>query len=245
MLQHRVKYFILIAITLITAAAWQGCKKAEDTFSGAKVLTVSNLRQSFTDNYTYNSDGTLAKMVNSSGDVTTYTYNGDTVTVQNIQGGSVVANATVYLLGGDKYADTSWGLYQSQNSSARYTYDGNGQLTQQQNFSYGNSISVYDFTLTSKNVTTQKNTTISTGAQTRYDFAFSTSTNTIGNQNFGKGFLGVGNLYLPQTRVQLNAANDTVDILTYKYTFNDNSLVTQLVSYNRSGILVDSIAYGY
>lgn len=233
----------IIALTVLACIA--SCKKADDTFSGAKVLTVSDLRHSFSDSYTYNGDGSLAKVINSSGDVTTYTYSGDTVVMQNIQGGSVVANATVFLLGGDKYADTSWGLYQSQNSSARYAYDGNGQLTQQKYFSYGNGTSVYDNTLTSKNVTKQIITNLTTNTQTRYDYSYTTSTNTIGNQNFGKGFLGVGNLYLPQTRVQFNANNDTVDVLTYKYSFDDNSQVTKMVSYNRSGTLIDSVAYGY
>lgn len=234
---------LLTIMALVILTGSYGCKKEETAFSGAKVASETNLRQGFTDTYSYNADGDIAQINNSSGDIVLFSYYGDTIRRETLSLGTVVSTATVYLLGDDAYADTSYGLYQAQNSSSSYNYDGNGQLISQTNYSYGNVTATNNYTLTAKNVTTQISTSGST--QTRYEYSYTTTTNTIGVQNFGMGFLGVGSLYLPQTRVKLNQAGDTLEALTYKYTLNDNSQVTLKTSYNSSGALVDSIAYTY
>ncbi|HLP52703.1 MAG TPA: hypothetical protein VK154_17565 [Chitinophagales bacterium] len=236
---------ILPGILLLSLVFVTACKKEHPAFSGAKVLSATNLRAGFVDTYTYNGDNNIAIITNNSGDHTTFTYKGDTVIMESLINGTVVASATVYLLRGDAYADTSYGLYQSQNSSAKYTYDGNGQLTRQENYAYGSVTSTSAITLTNKNATTTINDNITAGTQTRYDYAYNTTLNTIGNQNFGKGFLGVGNLYLPTTRVQLNQNGDTLGIVNYRYGLDDNSRVALMTSYDRNGALVDSIAYAY
>jgi len=241
MKELRITIIAGVLITMLTAS--QGCQKEDTTFSGAKVVSETNLRQGFTDIYTYNANGDVAQINNSSGDVVLFTYNGDTVNRQTLSQGTVVSSAIVYLLGGDKYTDTSYGLYQSQNSSSSYIYDGNGQLTRQTNYSYGNVTTTNNYTLTAKNVTTLLSTT--SGTQTRYEYSYTTTTNTIGVQNFGMGFMGVGSLYLPQTRVKLNQNSDTLEVLTYRYGLDDNSQVTLKTSYNAAGVLVDSIAYSY
>jgi hypothetical protein len=220
------------------------CKKENPTFSGAKVLTNTNLNGGIVDAYTYNSNGNVALITHSSGDKTVFTYSGDTVFMQYIIGGTVVSNATEYLLHGT-YADTSIGLYQSQHNAAKYAYNSDGQLTQQKNYAYNALSSISDFSITGKNVVTITNTNVAANTHTYSYFTFSTNSNTIGNQNFGMGFLGVGNLYLPTKKVQLAENGDTLGVITYKYHFNGDAYVDTMVTYDRYGHLMDSLAYSY
>jgi YD repeat-containing protein len=222
-----------------------GCKKEDPSFSGAKVLTTTHLLGGLVDVYTYNSSGNVSLITHSSGDKTVFTYTGDTVLMQYIIGNTVVSSATEYLLRGQKYADTSLGFYQAQNNAAKYTYNSDGQLTEQKNYAFGSLSSTYDFTITNKDVVSSTNTNASNGTHTTSYYAYSTNTNTIGNQNFGMGFLGVGTVYLPTTQVQIGANGDTTGILTYKYHYNADTYVDTLVIHDRNGHVIDSLAYSY
>lgn len=236
----------LLLLTLACAVlSITGCKKEDPGFSGAKVLTTTHLLGGLVDVYTYNTSGNVSLITHSSGDKTVFTYTGDTVLMQYIIGNTVVSSATEYLLRGQKYADTSIGFYQAQNNAAKYTYNSDGQLTQQKNYAFGALSSTYDYTLVSKDVTSVVNTNASNGTFTALHYAYSTNTNTIGNQNFGMGFLGVGTVYLPTTQVQIGSNGDTTGILTYKYHYNADTYVDTLVIHDRNGHVVDSLAYSY
>ena len=245
---NRVKSFmknLFLASLFCLVLSIACCKKEDPAFSGAKVLTTTHLLGGYIDTYTYNSSGNVESIAHSTGDKTIFIYTGDTVLMEYVIGGTVVSTATEYLLHGQKYADTSFGLYQAQNNSAKYAYNSDGQLTQQKNYAYGLLNSTYDFTLNGKNIVNSTNTVASSSTQTHSYYAYSTSTNTIGNQNFGMGFLGVGNVYTPTVQVQIGSNGDTTNIITYKYHYNSSSYVDTLVTHDRNGHVIDSLAYSY
>ena len=236
------KSFLFVFLIVVI---YSGCKKADSVFSGAKVHVLTNFVGGYIDTYTYNAnDGRVSVIDHNTGDKTIYTYSGDTVLMQYIIGGTVTSSATKYILNG-QYADTSVGLYQAQHIATKYSFDGNGQLTEQKNYSYGNLASTVNYTLTNKDATCVTTTNASNGTHTSVYYSYSTNSNSIGNQDFGMPFLGEGNVHLPTTKVLIGVNNDTTNIITYKYRYNTSSFVDTLVSYDRSGTLVDSIAYTY
>lgn len=231
--------FVLAILALFLSS----CKKPDDSFSGAKVLTASNLVANYTETYTYNGDGNLITIQRVPGNRTEYTYTGDTVLVQEFSAGSVLITGMRYILSG-AYTDTSYGLVQAQNNSYRYAYDGNGQLTQLKSYGFGALANTADYALSNKNVTSITYTYPNNTRNYVYFAYVNTVTNTIGNQNFGKGFLGIGTLHSPVTRVSINNNGDTTDVIQYKYGVSSANIVS-MVSYNRAGILVDSMTYTY
>lgn len=237
----RTVFFIALLFVLTLSC----CKKTDTPFSGAKVITSTNLKAGYTDTYSYGTDGNVTVINRSNGEKRVFTYTGDTILMQYITSASVIASATKYLLHGAKYADTSFGLYQAQNNSNKYSYDGNGQLTQQKNYGFGVLTSVADYTLGNKNLVAVTNTNTSANTHTYQYYSYATNTNTIGNQNFGMGFLGVGSLYLPLKQVQTAQNGDTTNIITYRYHYDAGSNVDTMASYDRTGHLIDSLAYTY
>lgn len=236
---------LLIAVCLGFVVLITCCKKEEAVFSGAKVLATTHLLGGLVDAYNYNADGTVALITHSNGDKTVFTYTGDSILMEYLNSGIVVSSATEYLLRGQKYADTSYGLYQAQNNAAKYSYNGDGQLTQLKSYSLGSLSSTTDFSITDKNVLNTTNTNAATSAVTHTYYAYNTNTNTVGNQNFGMGFLGVGTVYLPTIKVQLGQNGDTTAITTYKYHYNSSAYVDTLVMCDRTGHVLDSLAYSY
>lgn len=220
------------------------CKKEEASFSGAKVITNTNMRAGYIDTYTYNSDGSVSEITRNIGGKTVFSYSGDTVLMQYISAASVVSSATRYIRQGT-YADTSFGFYQAANNSAKYAYNSDGQLTQQKNYAFGSLSSTSDFTLASKNPVSITTTNAGTGTHVYTYYSYGTNSNTIGNQNFGMGFLGVGSLYLPTAQVRLAENGDTTAIISYTYHYNGDSNVDTLVTHDRNGFVIDSMAYSY
>jgi len=236
-----MKYILTLLAAL--AVGFSACKKVTQTFSGSKVLTANNLLAGYTETYTYNDDGNLVTVQRTPGNRTDYTYSGDTVLMQEYNG-PVLVSGMRYFLNGDAYADSSYGLVQAQNNSYTYAYDGNGQLTQLKAYAFGAYSSTTDYTVGNKNVTVAY-TTQANGTNSSVYYAFvNTVTNTIGNQNFGRGFLGIGNLNAPVTRVNINSNGDTTDVVQYKYGVSNSNIVS-MVSYNKQGVLVDSMTYTY
>ena len=239
----RTLFFALILSTVLSIA---GCKKSDPAFSGAKVITTTNFKAGYTDTYSYDGNGNVAVITRSTNEKRVFTYTGDTVLMQSINGAGIIASAIRYLLHGQKYADTSYGLYQAQNNSSKYAYNSDGQLTQQKNYAFGSLTGVVDLALAGKNLTSTTTTNTVANTHTYSYYSYATNTNTIGNQNFGMGFLGVGSLYLPLTQVQTGQNGDTTGIITYRYHYNPNtSNVDTLATYDRLGHLVDSMAYTY
>lgn len=232
---------IFLALLLSLAC----CKKTDPSFSGAKVLKYTHLVGGLVDYYAYDGNQNVTVITHSSGDKTLFTYTTDTVFKEYIIGGTVVASATTYLLHGQKYADTSIGLYQSQHNSSWYTYNSDGQLTQQKDYTSGALTTITDVGITDKNVTSITITNVAANTHTYSYFEHNTVASTIGNQNFGQGFLGVGTLYLPTRQVTLNDNGDTAAIVTYNYHYDANSNVDTMSTHDRYGHLIDSLAYGY
>jgi hypothetical protein len=221
------------------------CNKNDPSFSGAKVKTVTNFIGGYIDTYTYNSDGNVVLVQRNLGDKTVYTYKGDTVIMQSINGASVTYSETDYVLHGQKCAAESFGKLQAQNSSAQYTYDANNQLTEQKNYGLSSLTSTVDYYIPNKNPTTVT-TTLSNGTKSYlYMDYYTSNNNTIGTQDFGKGFLGYGSAYALKTVVHVGANNDTTDVVAYRYKYDGSSNIDTLVSYSRNGALVDSMAFTY
>jgi hypothetical protein len=230
---------------LLSALGVSSCKKTAESFSGAKVLTATNMVAGYIDTYTYNDDGSVALIQRNSGEKVAFTYEGDSVSRSSINAASVVESITNYFLRGDTYADTSYGQVQAQNNSSAYAFNSDGQLTQQKNYAFGSPVLVADYTLTNKNVSSVAYTNPVSNTHSYAYYSYGTATNSIGNQNFGQGFLGVGNLNVVNTCVQIAQNGDTTGIITYKYRYNSGSNIDTMVSYSRNGLLLDSMAYSY
>jgi hypothetical protein len=237
----RLPFYILVLLCALASS----CKKTAESFSGAKVLTATNMVAGYIDTYTYNSDGSVALIQRNSGEKVAFIYAGDSVSRRSINAASVVESITNYFLRGDTYADTSYGLVQAQNNSSTYAFNSDGQLVQQKNFAFGNPVLIADYSLTNKNVSSIAYTNPASNTHSYAYYSFGTATNSIGNQNFGQGFLGVGNLNVVNTCVQIAQNGDTTGIITYKYRYNGGSDIDTMVSYNRNGLLLDSMAYSY
>ena len=239
----RIKVFLALIILALTISQ---CKKNDLTFSGSKVNVLTNFRGGYIDTYTYGSDGNVTLIQRNIGDKVVYLYSGDTVIMQNFSGGTVLNSETNYVLHGQTCADTSFGKLQAQYSSAKYAYNSDNQLTEQKIYSSGTLTSLSEYTLVNKNTTELVTTTYPSNAVSYYYYSYNVSnTNTIGSQNFGKGFLGFGNVNPINTVVQLAQNLDTVGIITYRYHYDGNSNIDTMASYDRNGHLVDSMAYTY
>ncbi len=235
----------LPAVLVSFLVALSSCSKPDTSFSGAKVLSNTNFIGGYIDTYTYNSDGNVGVVERNLGSKIVFTYSGDSILAQQVNASNIVTSATVYLLHGQQQADSSYGQLQSLNNSAKYLYDANHQLMQQKTYAYGNLTAVTDYTIGNKNIASLAYTIPASGAVTRTYYSYGSTTNTIGNQNFGKGFLGIGCLNVVASAVQLNSNGDTIGVITYKYHLDDNSNIDTMASYDRYGHIVDSMAYTY
>ena|ERR1043165_658875 len=230
-----------LAVLLLFAIA--GCGPKGSDFSGARVATNTHLIGGQVDSYVYE-NGKVIQINHSTGDKTYYSYIGDTVLMQDIIGGTVVSNGTLYTLGGDKYADTAIGLYQSQNNAASFLYNPDGQVWQMKSYSHGSLLYTYNYLISLKNVTIITALNPTNGSRTYTYIDYSTTTNTIGNQNFGMEFLGVGTTYMPTKRVTLDENYDTLGVVYYRWRNNTGNIDT-LTTYDRNGHVIDSLAYSY
>lgn len=237
---------VFLSSALITSLLMlSSCSKPDTAFSGAKVITNTNFVGGYIDTYIYNSDGNVGVIQRNLGSKVLFTYDGDSILMQQINTSSIITSATVYLLSGQKQADSSYGQLQSLNNSAKYSYDSNHQLMQQKTYAFGNLTAVADYSLGNKNIASVAYSNPSNSTVTHTYYSYGSTTNTIGNQNFGKGFLGIGCLNVVASAVQLNGNGDTTSVLTYRYHLDDNSNIDTMASYDRYGHLVDSMAYTY
>lgn len=238
---NHYKSFMLFAVLLFAA----GCKKS-NSFTGAKIYTLSDFRAGITYTYTYNSDGTVSTVQKSTGGKITYGYNSGTVLQSTVSSGGVTTDATSYSLNSSGYASSSQGQYLSQNSSAQYSYDDNGQLTEQKNFTSGTVLNS-DLVYNNSNKDIVSLTTTNNGGTKSYDYYTynATVTNTLGVQNKGLNFLGVSNANIVLSDIKINQGGDTTDVISFRYHYDGSTRPDTIVSHNKSGFLVDSFAVTY
>jgi hypothetical protein len=234
----------LAAVSLIVLFTVFGCKKSNGPFTGVKIYTRTDFKAGIIYTYTYNTDGSVSTIQKNIGGKTTYQYNGSNVLASVLNASGVTTDATSYIINSSGYADSSQGEYLSQNISATYTYDGNGQVLQQRNYTSHTLTSTLDYSNNNAKNLASVTTTYPNGTHVYDYFNYSTSGNTIGIQNMGMFYMGVNYANLPVVDVQLNNALDTTDIIVYHYHF-DGSNVDTMATYHRNGALKDSMAFTY
>ena len=242
----KVKIAAVVLVCLIIVSA---CKKAP-VFNGSKISTLNNYSPGagYSESFTYNADGTIATLVRNDGVRIIYYYsaNGDTVTAASVNGLSQTTTATEYILNSSKYADSAQGQLIAQHSSNAYSYDGNGMWTQVKTYLNHGLFSTDNYTNNSgKNAVEIQH--INSANVSTYDYFtfFTSNANTIGVQNMGQYYLGVSSANLVETDVQINAALDTADIITWRYRYDGSGNVDTAVAYHRNGTLADSMTYSY
>jgi hypothetical protein len=241
----KIKIMLAFVALLISIPA---CKKG-NTFSGAKVYQVNNFSPvggGYTETFTYNANGTVATMVKNNGTKYAVYYEGDTVTVAQLNGLGQTTSAIAYITNSSGYS-TSWqGQFVDQHNSGGFSYDVNGMLTQATTYVNKVLTNTDNYTNNSaKNAVEIQHVSPSTTTVYDYYTFLSSNLNTIGVQDFGQYYLGVSSSDLLSTDVQINQNGDTTDIITYGYRYNGSSYVDTMVAYHRNGELADSLTYTY
>jgi hypothetical protein len=185
-------------------------------------------------------------MVKNNGTKYAVYYEGDTVTVAQLNGLGQTTSAIAYITNSSGYS-TSWqGQFVDQHNSGGFSYDVNGMLTQATTYVNKVLTNTDNYTNNSaKNAVEIQHVSPSTTTVYDYYTFLSSNLNTIGVQDFGQYYLGVSSSDLLSTDVQINQNGDTTDIITYGYRYNGSSYVDTMVAYHRNGELADSLTYTY
>ena len=68
---------------------------------------------------------------------------------------------------------------------------------------------------------------------------------TLTYENYGSAELGRGSRNIERRTIQISPDGDTLDVTSYKYTFDSKARVSGSISFNRDGELYDSTSIAY
>jgi hypothetical protein len=240
MMLKRNRFWMYGLLLLLLAACGKG-----GLFTGAKIYQVTNIRTGVITTYTYDgTNGGVSSIVVGNNGKTEIAYNGNNVLVSQINPLGYTISGTSYTLNSSGYADTAEGQLQFQNLRASYQYDVNGMILQQRLYAAGACTEIDFYTNANKNLAQ----VLHQYQNGTYDYDYYSyllaNGNTIGVQNYGQFYMGVSAANLVLNDVKIDQSGDTTEIISYRYRYNGTDVDT-VVSYNRAGQLVDSIAYTY
>lgn len=240
----RSKYLVVLSTLALLIAA---CNKNTGlVYTGDKVATKNDCINGITYTYTYNSDGLVASIAESTGDKTLYSYIGDTVLIQIYNSANILTSGYTYWLNSKDLADTAKGMLLDQNHSYSYSYNSDYRLLQMKSYAYGNLKTIDNYNIVSKNISYVEHINIDNNTRIidRYDY-YPSNGNTLGNQSMGQSFLGVQTANLIRTNSKVDNNGDTTDVITYRYHFDGSSRADTVATYNRAGQRIDSVIYTY
>jgi hypothetical protein len=224
MKNNKLFLFITALVMLFSFVMINGCKKDDnnttpdntDSTKTPKIKTLTYVLSNgndVTETYVYDEQGRIITKTfsGSSSNVISYSYNTNSIIMYNDRD----KTTHTFELNSNGYA-TSEKITDAQNnvlSSDNYTYDSDGHLTTDGEFTY---------TWSGGNLVSKTN---SNGSR-KYTY-FSDKTNTIGNQNRGISFLGVDSKNL----ISSNIYNDDItNTQNYSYEYDSLNRVTKLNS---------------
>lgn len=242
--------FIALCISLLLFS----CKKEKDAVISYLVKTKTSTQTNNTETYFYDSENRVIKITNSNfATFTTFEYINDSV-FQYQHKDAVSSNLqTKYQFNSNKLQTEKLQLspWTLTNEEERFSYDANNFLkTYHYNVvDYGTNDTLWN------NGTnfTQKNTTSFSligdySSSTAYTYY--TNENTIGNENFGKPFLGKSSTNILKSETQttrnlyLNPVTTITSTVTYTYEFdNFGRVATQYATTDASTSFKNSFTY--
>jgi hypothetical protein len=222
-----------------------GCKKKSPLNAAtAKLKTVTLNSPTINETYTlsYTSDNKLLLYQGSGGDKITYSYAGNTVTVNQYDTTGALSETDVYYLNSAGLADSEVLSYSGTVNYESFTYDANGYKIKMLFYDATNTLTeIYNWTITNGNATYYyytDNLLNVMGTQTTTYLADKLSS--TGNQNSGLSLFGNSSTNLAATAVVTGYTNASY---TYTYTFDNNGLETSMTSTGTGGTYVWSYTY--
>ncbi len=235
---------IMLAVLFIAS-----CKREDDNtdydLSKAKVHTITHSATGETETYLYDNEGRITQLQLNSGSKTTYTYNGDTLVIVNLNSSGGISSTETMLL--------SNGLAQSS-----VVTDDLGNITGYKQYVFsGDEQTSYTALDASMQQTVHEEWIWQNGSITTYSIYDSVNTNlyniyywynypgasSTGKVNTGRKYLGADPIY--QIRKILTTGLIGNTYRTLEYTTDDQSRVTSALYYNQNHVLENTDSYTY
>lgn len=239
---------------LLTILFISGCKKENTSipvFDSAttRIKTASNSLTGITETYTYDADGRVVQIQLSDGRKTTYTYMGDTIIETHFNMAGTIETSEQMLLDSFGLVTNSVTFDSTQSIVAfhQYTFDSEGQKTQQTNYnaSYVQNGQI-NFHWNGGNMY-QTEIFDSTGTNRLYDtyiWYYDPAGTSIGNINKGQKFWGADSKYLKRKIIQYSYLYGN-SLYTYEYTLDNLQRISTIKTFDYQGQLKNTETYTY
>jgi hypothetical protein len=214
--------------------------------SADRVREVKNLKTGASTFYTYTSDGHIATVKNSNGNISTYQYMRDVIYRKTSDPKTKTYTIDTFFLDNRGLATVlhSGGHLSTINSSQLFEYDSNGFQTGWKTMDRGVIRNVFKSTYADSNeIRVRQNFPGDKRVGMFYSYYDTTRVNTLGNENLGTAFLGRSSKNLIKEYVQIWGKGDTA-LTHYDYRFDDKGRMSIKVESDKTGP-GDSIAYFY
>jgi len=241
----------IILAALVMMVSFYGCKKTEAPAPVISIVkSVSQNPGGTADVYTYDAEGRVQRIQNSSGGRTDFAYAGDTVIETAFDfTGDIVSIKTLLLNGeGLVYSSVTRDTLGNKLSSAQYIYDANKFKTEQKDYNAVNiQTGLKKWTITAENNIGTYESSDTSVNENNYSFWYIYSLesfNTIGNENTGQKYYGVS------SKNSLKVLNRDSYYLyniryTYLYTLDGSGRTLTMSAYDHQMQLVYTNTHTY